>query len=55
MSITKFNINADFIAYQQITASGLSHLSGRAYKTEGGIFALCSKGSLKTIINIGLG
>lgn len=51
MSITKFNINADFIAYQQITASGLSHLSGRAYKTEGGIFALCSKGSLKTIIN----
>ena len=50
MSITKFNINADFIAYQQITASGLSHLSGRAYKTEGGIFALCSKGSLKTII-----
>ena len=51
MSITKFNINADFIAYQQITASGLSYLSGRAYKTEGGIFALCSKGSLKTIIN----
>lgn len=26
-------------------------MSGRAYKTEGGIFALCSKGSLKTIIN----
>ena len=51
MSITKFNINADFIAYQQIMASGLSHLSGQAYKTEGGIFALCSKGSLKTIIN----
>jgi len=38
MSITKFNINADFIAYQQITASGLSHLSGRAYKTE--VFSL---------------
>ena len=51
MSITKFNINADFIAYQHITAGGLSHLSGRAYKTEGGIFALCRKGSLKTIIN----
>ena len=51
MSITKFNINADFIAYQHITAGRLSHLSGRAYKTEGGFFALCSKGSLKTIIN----
>ena len=51
MSIPKFNINADFIAYQHITAGRLSHLSGRAYKTEGGFFALCSKGSLKTIIN----
>lgn len=51
MSITKFNINNDFIAYQHIMASGLRHLSGQAYKTEVGIFALCSKGSLKTIIN----
>ena len=51
MGITKFNIHADFIAYQHITAGGLSHLLGQAYKTEGGIFALCSKGYLKTIIN----
>ena len=43
MSITKFNINADFIAYQQITASGLSHLSGRAYKTEGGILLFAAR------------
>ena len=51
MSITKFNINADFIAYQHITAGRLSHLSGRGLQDGGRLFALCSKGSLKTIIN----
>ena len=51
MSITKFTLGTFQNGYQHITAGRLSHLSGRAYKTEGGIFALCSKGSLKTIIN----
>lgn len=51
MNITKFNTRTDFIAYEYLTASDLQHLLARSYKTEGGIFALCSRGSLKTIIN----
>ena len=51
MSATKFKINADFIAYECITVNELEPLLEKSYKTEGGLFALCSKGSLKTIIN----
>ena len=51
MSISKFNIHAGFTAYKCITVHKLEPLLEKSYKTEGGIFVLCSKGSLKTIIN----
>ncbi|MBS6239773.1 MAG: AraC family transcriptional regulator [Bacteroides sp.] len=51
MSISKFNTHTSFTAYECITVNELEPLLEKSYKTEGGIFALCSKGSLKTIIN----
>lgn len=51
MSISKFNIHAGFTAYKCVTVNELESLLEKSYKTEGGIFALCSRGSLKAIIN----
>lgn len=58
MSISKFNIHAGFTAYKCITVHKLEPLLEKSYKTEGGIFVLCSKGSLKQssiIPNTGFG
>lgn len=49
MSISKFNIHAGFTAYKCVTVNELTLLE-KSYKTEGGIFALCSR-PLKAIIN----
>lgn len=51
MSISKFNIHAGFTAYKCVTVNELEPLLEKSYKTEGGIFALCNRGSLKAIIN----
>ena len=51
MSISKFNIHAGFTAYKCVTVNELESLLEKSYKTEGGIFALCNRGSLKAIIN----
>lgn len=51
MSISKFNINADFIVYEHITINELKKRMEQPYQTKGGIFALCDNGFLKTVIN----
>lgn len=52
MSISKFNIHADFIAYSNITAKELKQHMQQSYQTKAGIFALCSKGVLKMAFNL---
>ena len=52
MSISQFNINADFIAYGNIMSSELKLHWEQPYQTKAGIFLLCSKGSLKMMLNL---
>lgn len=52
MSISQFNIQADFTAYEGVTARELKLHLEQSYQTKAGIFALCSKGSLKMDINL---
>ena len=51
MNISEFNINAEFIACNHITTNELNPLVEKPYHTKASIFALCTKGVLKTIIN----
>lgn len=51
MSIPQFNIEADFTAYDNISAGELkSHLE-QPHQTKAGIFLLCNKGLLKMTFN----
>lgn len=52
MSISQFNINADFIAYGNIMSSELRLHLEQPYQTKAGIFLLCSKGTLKMMLNL---
>lgn len=52
MSISQFNIEADFIAYNNIPASELKRHLEQPYQTKAGIFLLCSKGTLKMMLNL---
>lgn len=52
MSISNFNIHADFIAYSNITANELKLYLEQPHRTKAGIFALCSKGGLKMTFNL---
>lgn len=51
MNISEFNINDEFIACNHITTNELNPLVEKPYHTKASIFALCTKGVLKTIIN----
>lgn len=52
MSISKFNIHADFVAYNNIMADELKPYLEQPYQTKAGIFALCRKGHLKIAFNL---
>lgn len=52
MSIAKFNIHADFVAYSNVTADELKLNLEQPYQTKAGIFALCTKGHLKMAFNL---
>ena len=51
MSIAKFNIPADFVAYEDVTADQLRSYSEAPRQTQAGIFILVLQGSLKLSIN----
>ena len=52
MSISKFNIHSDLIAYDNITVNELKIHLEQSYHTKAGIFALCCKGCLKMTFNL---
>lgn len=52
MGISKFNIKADFLAYNHITANELKLQLEEPHQVKAGIFALCSGGGLKVSINL---
>ncbi|MEL5895088.1 helix-turn-helix transcriptional regulator [Bacteroides sp. GD17] len=52
MSIPKFDISADFIAYINVTTNDLRQRLEQSHRTQACIFALCRKGVLKITINL---
>lgn len=51
MSISQFNIHADFIAYEGVAPDELKLRLEQPYHTKAGLFLLCSKGEMKMAVN----